>query len=79
MEEIKFKKGDRVRVIKHSYNVEEVPVGSIGTVLDDSSMPYVEMDDETLRSDDPDSGYIDQSWVFFQEELELLESEASNA
>jgi len=74
----KFTKGDRVRVIRHESNDELIPVGSTGTVFENDAMPWVVMDDPTLNIekifDSLESGY-----VFYQEELELLESEATHA
>jgi hypothetical protein len=74
----KFTKGDRVRVIEHELNDEEIPVGSTGTVAENDSMPWVVMDNEALNIEIfLSAGGV--GYPFHQDELELIESEATNA
>lgn len=75
----KFKKGDRVRVIPHTYNDDNIPVGALGTVQDHSEMPFVVMDDDSLNVDLTSisaEDYPVKGVVFFQDELEIVENEA---
>lgn len=45
-----FKAGDRVVVIEHELNTSHVPVGSIGTVVEETvNAPCVNMDDKSLN------------------------------
>lgn len=77
MDNVKFKKGDRVRVIEHVSNSECIPLGSVGTVAEEDEMPWVVMDDKNLNTEDVQHLGI-KAYVFIQDELELLESEVSN-
>lgn len=74
----KFKPGDRVVVIPHFEQNDEIPVGATGTILDTSLVPYVKMDDNSynlLNSflTDDKIRIEEKCTVLYEEELEPIE------
>ena len=71
----KFKKGDRVMM----KDGDDLPAGSVGTVLEDSCIPYVSWDGYTDGHDGDGLTNDNSVWAAAQIRLELISPPATEA
>jgi len=69
----KFKIGDRVKIIKQ---VDHLNIGDLGTVLENSYLPYVDLDIFNTRNHHEKSiGRSGHVWAITEGKMELVKSE----
>lgn len=72
----KFKVGDRVRLLEDQ---DDLPAGSVGTVVEDDSVPYVEWDGFDGGHSIPFHDDRKSCWAVHEDEIKLLTPESETA